>query len=327
MLLGSGLLPHLGIAGGGGLTGATWAIDGNGRAYNTPTLGAELLTDGGFENWSSATNLTSWTESVSGTSTVNREASDVDSGTYAVRLDVDSSGSSVYVIQAKTVTAGTWYATTIRAKSNIDGKDIYIRGAADTSYSKTLTTSYETYFVHERATSTSTNAFFARGISGAASSSLYGDSYTMKPIAPATLLATTQGTANQTPLAKVYAITTGTQAGAIGWLDNPSNPQNFVIALRNGGGNVNLTKCVAGTYTNLISISSTFVQDAAIEIRRPSGNTFQLWYNGSQVGTNQTINDTAIADNSAPYYGAFSTYSGNTFSEFRLGGNLVPFGF
>lgn len=146
------------------------------------------------------------------------------------------------------------------------------------------------------------------------------DEVTVKPLTLATLLATTQGTANQTPLAKVYAITTSTQAGAIGWLDDPTNPQNFVIGIRDGSGNVNLTKCVAGVYTNLISISSAFVADAAIEIRRPSGNTFQLWYGGSQVGTDQTISDTAIADNSAPYYGAFSTYSGNTFTQFTLDG-------
>ena len=51
------------------------------------TLGPELLTDGGLEDWSSATNLTNWLESLYGTATVNREASVIHSGTYAARID------------------------------------------------------------------------------------------------------------------------------------------------------------------------------------------------------------------------------------------------
>ena len=36
--------------------GATWALDGSGRAYNTPTLGSELLTNRSMEAGSPPSN-------------------------------------------------------------------------------------------------------------------------------------------------------------------------------------------------------------------------------------------------------------------------------
>jgi hypothetical protein len=83
-----------------------------------------------------------------------------------------------------------------------------------------------------------------------------------------------------------------------------------------------LDKCVSGVYTNLITAVSTFVADAAIEIRRPSGNTFQLFYNNVQVTTNQTVADATIINNLR--YGTFSTDSGNKITSATIGGFAVP---
>ena len=323
--LGSGLLGGgLGVSGGSRLIGATWAVDGNGRAYNTPTLGSELLTDGGLENWTSANNLTSWSESVTGASTVNQESSDVHSGTYAARLDVDASGSNVIISQTIGNSIGDWLVYDLWVKASAVGKfwELFIGGGI--FYEAPGTAWKRTTITHRESTANVAPQFHRlAGLS--ASSSLYFDDISIKRIAVSTLLAYVQGTATNTPLARLNAIAANTQAGVIGWCDDPSNPHFFVIAIRNGSGSVNLTKCVGGTYTNLISSSVTFVTDAAIEIRRPSGNTFQLWYNGSQVGADQTINDSAIADNTAPFFGPFSTYSGNTFTSFSLNGVDIPF--
>jgi len=62
----------------------------------TPT---EVLTDGGMETWTSATDLTNWTEIPEGSSTVNRESSDIKSGSYSCRFDVDGSDSHVAILQ------------------------------------------------------------------------------------------------------------------------------------------------------------------------------------------------------------------------------------
>ena len=105
-------------------------------------------------------------------------------------------------------------------------------------------------------------------------------------------------------------------------LDSVASPANFLLAYHDGA-TVKFEKCVGGTYTNLVSISVAFSAGAQLEIRRPSGNTFQVWYNGSQIGTDQTVNDAGIISNTR--YGLFSTYDGNTVSEFSLGGTRIPF--
>lgn len=61
-------------------------------------IGPNLITDGGFEIWTSATNLTYWSENISGTSTVNREASVIHSGVYSCRLDIDASNNYVQIL-------------------------------------------------------------------------------------------------------------------------------------------------------------------------------------------------------------------------------------
>lgn len=63
-------------------------------------VGDNLIADGGFEIWTSATDATWWVEGVAGSSTVNRESTTKHSDTYACRLDVDSSNNLVTVSQA-----------------------------------------------------------------------------------------------------------------------------------------------------------------------------------------------------------------------------------
>ena len=59
----------------------------------------EALTNGKMEAWSSATDLDSWTETLAGISTVNREASAVQEGGYCVRFDIDGSNSNASIYQ------------------------------------------------------------------------------------------------------------------------------------------------------------------------------------------------------------------------------------
>lgn len=74
-------------------------------AQRHPTLGPDILTDGAFENWASATNLTSWSEVTSGNGSVDRVDSIANAGVYAVSL----SGNYSYIWQALSVTAGERY--------------------------------------------------------------------------------------------------------------------------------------------------------------------------------------------------------------------------
>lgn len=305
---------------------ATWQIDGSGRAYNTPTLGSELLTDGGFENWSSATNLTSWTEVASGLSVIDQETTVVNSGIAAARISVDASNSIAYIRQAVAATIGAWIAYSAHLSTNVNARSVRIDLAGTTQASGptiALTLAYQRYNQSARAISGTLTLDIIRAVM--TSASYYVDDTSIKTISLPTTLATVAGSTNNlTVAAKINTIITATQVGVASLIDSSSNPQNFIIAYHDGT-NVRLEKCVAGVYTQLISTAVTFVTNAQIEIRRPSGNTFQLWYNGTQRGTDQTISDSEIINNNL--YGIFSTYSGNLISEFTLGGVVIPFTF
>ena len=70
-------------------------IRGNhGTCFETPPL-----VDGGLNLWDDENNLTNWLETISGGSTVNREATEKVEGAYSCRLDVDASNSHVVLSQ------------------------------------------------------------------------------------------------------------------------------------------------------------------------------------------------------------------------------------
>jgi parallel beta-helix repeat protein len=77
----------------------------------------EYITDGGLENWASPTNLTSWSETLAGTSTVNQEGADFHGGSNACRLDVDAGNNNVNISQTVTLVAGMVYKLSLWYKT------------------------------------------------------------------------------------------------------------------------------------------------------------------------------------------------------------------
>lgn len=57
-----------------------------------------LITDGELEDWASATDLNNWTETTSGSSTINRDT-DAFQGVYSLRADIDVGGGNAYIYQ------------------------------------------------------------------------------------------------------------------------------------------------------------------------------------------------------------------------------------
>lgn len=89
---------------------------------------SEKLTDGGLENWASATNLTSWTESIAGTSTVNKELVDLRPGTAgsaSCRMDIDGSNSAAFIYQSVTLVSSGLYRLTFWYKYSSAGLRAY----------------------------------------------------------------------------------------------------------------------------------------------------------------------------------------------------------
>lgn len=70
-----------------------------------PKTGLYILTptliDGGLNLWTSPTDLTHWVESLYGSSTINRESSEIHKveGAFSCRLDIDAEASGAYVAQ------------------------------------------------------------------------------------------------------------------------------------------------------------------------------------------------------------------------------------
>jgi hypothetical protein len=95
--------------------GSGWGLFRITDANHHINFGEQKILNGTMESWASATDLNSWTETVAGTSTVNREATEKVSGTYACRFDVDASDSVVQIAQTAALalsrahTVSFWY--------------------------------------------------------------------------------------------------------------------------------------------------------------------------------------------------------------------------
>ncbi len=93
-----------------------------------------VVADGGFEEWSSATDLHLWSETETGSSTVNREATVKHAGDYSLKIDIDASDNGAYVLQSIVLTQGVKYNLSVWYKNSLSGKTslIQIRDSSNT---------------------------------------------------------------------------------------------------------------------------------------------------------------------------------------------------
>jgi hypothetical protein len=96
-------------------------------------------------------------------------------------------------------------------------------------------------------------------------------------------------------------------------VDDPDDPQNFVLAYFDGINRYCLLKYVSGTVTEVeITINTLFVGGYMKLIR--DGNDVSFFYGNTKIGSTQTISDAEIVDNT--YHGVFSTHPGAQLDEF-----------
>jgi hypothetical protein len=306
-------------------SGATWSVS-SGKASNIPTTGNDLLTDGGLENWSSATNLTSWTEAIAGTSTVNKETGDIYAGTAAARLDIDGSNSLAKISQQISggLAIGNWIKFEFWAKASASGKSLnagYTNSIIPGGGSYTPTTSYSKITSSGHILTLTGGSFTTLEIykNSAASSSIYLDDVAIKKINVPTLFATINANKSNVTTKAAWNIIRGLAAGVVMNLDSATSPLNFVLCYHIGAANtIHLIKCVNGTYSDvLINQLATYVAGANVELRKTAATTYQVWYNGAQIGADQTISDAGIINNTL--HGIFSVEGGNTLDRFFVG--------
>ena len=302
-------------------TNAAWAVS-SGVAVGTPVEGSELLTDGGLENWDDATHLTSWIEEIAGTSTINREDAVINGGTYSARLDIDASNSQAKIYQTPSLSIGDWFVS--RAYMRATGGRANIENVNQIPSNHTGYPPVGSWLEWDATSIKDTTAGFkvAIGRHAASSQSIYIDDVSVKKLTLTSLLACVNAKTSDVTVKANWTVLTKVSAGIIMNVDDPSNPQNYValfVDQQTGDGSaatLKLVKVVSNAVTQVASIAITYGDDDSIELRK-SGTSYDVYYNGSQVGATQTISDAGIIGNG--YHGLLSANGGCTCSYFFAG--------
>ena len=268
-------------AGGSGVawTGATWAVSG-GVLKNTPTLGSELISNGNFASDTVWSKGTGWT--------------------IAAGVATKAPGAASQLTQ-NILTTGLWYRADWEITAYTAGTFAPMFGAIGAAKA-----AIGTYSDTGRATAAQAGA---RAVNTTSDGSVDNISY--KALTLSTLFRTSDLTKADVFASVAVTLTAGTQAGLVINLDSTGSPANFVIIYHNGT-QVVADKCVAGTYTNLIASTVTYVAGATLTVQR-RGNALRVYYNNALVGTEQTVSDAGIVSNTR--HGTFSTYALNEFDN------------
>ena len=288
-------------AGGGGVTlsnaGGTWSVSG-GKAVNTPSVGAEVLTNGDFSSWT-GDNPDGWTLSAA-----------EDAGQYVTEVSgafrfFNDTAKSLVVYQAA-LTVGTWYRMTVDAVAVATGS-AHLRDATNGLTLPVSTTGAKL------ATGRAASAIvWIYRLSGPADFTI--DNFSIKAFTLSELL-----TLSNLSCADVYAgvaITKSNiyvQAGlALNW-DSDSSPANGLIVYLSGG-NIVVDKCVAGTWTNVSTTAYTYSAGARLVCTMNAGALW-VYYNDALI-TTATIVDAGIL--TGTYHGLFSTDASNTLDDLTI---------
>ena len=289
---------------GNGWTGATWAV-ASGRAVNVPTLESSVVTNGTFDS-----NITGWTNYGGA---LNYDTLEWQAGTLHIMSDgvgASLGGQSSILLETQ-----RWYqfchAATLNSGTmpTFGVSKIAVGGAGYPNLG------YQNGLALQVRRNPGDVANVAWQFYATHACDLIIDDVAIQPITLSTLFAARNlGSANVDVSVKVTC-TTGTQAGLVLCLDNLVAPANFLVVYIDGASRVNLDKCVAGTYTNIVGASNAVAYGADRVLRVvKAGTGVSVYYNGTQVGTTQTVSDGGIV--SSTTHGLFSTYSGNSFDDF-----------
>ncbi len=267
----------------------------------TPTVGSTLVNDGGMEQWDDANNAHYWPEVLSGSSTLNREATVVDAGTYAARLDVDSSNSMAQIQQSIASLAGEWFYISFKAKTSVAGKSFLGLLTSVATAAVTPGTSYISVNWVLRAAADNQYVAFRRNVAG--SSSIYIDTVVVAKLDFASCL-TYLGQRSKLDGSYQCAPTVAAgQAGiALGYKDASNT---LLLHVDRTTGKLCLDQCNNGTWSTLASGAITYADEKAALVTI-SGTTAKIYYDGGQIGTDGTITATL----GTKVYG-FSTFASN----------------
>jgi len=270
-------------------TNSAWTVASN-KALSTPTLGAELFVNGTFAADTNWTKGAGWT--ISG-GVANKAAGAAGSLNQTV-----TSANTWNRIQFDLTATASTFAGLYGAATNL-GKSI------STSGTNLISTRY----------ATATGLGF-RGATATSAGTI--DNASGKQITISDMFATLSGLKTSATLSVNATIPQDTPTGIVGWLDSHTSPANYLLCFHNSE-TLTLIKVVAGTVISLINTAATYEAGAEIKMKglRSGANLLvPAYYNGVQIGTQQTVSDAGIVDNTR--HGIFSSNEGNTISRFTV---------
>lgn len=301
-------------SGGAGVTwtGATWSVSG-GKAINTPT-GSEQLSGGDLEGTYTGGLNTLFT-STSGTPTVSQSA-DAHGGTKAQSFT--SNGASDYIQLTPSDTIGQWKLVSAWGKQVSVGNSrvgISKSDGANSMLVGTILSGTYTRYVRTYRALTSANNYLRVYAVVSGSDTVVVDDISLQNLTLSQLISL-----HTSSTADVFAgidlvVTAGTQAGlALNW-DSSSSPANGVVAYHDGT-NCKLEKCVAGVWTTVLSVASTYSAGMRLIVSK-IGTAYRVYTITGGTATlvgSATISDAGIVSNTK--HGLFSTDSSNTLDNY-----------
>lgn len=242
-------------------------------------------------------------------------------GTDDFGLELATTSSNGQAYQSFAATAGDWYLATARIYSpstntHVNNGSVQIWNAGFATIVQSFVTAedtWQTVVAGARATD-ATVRLAIRDQTPNAGDKSYFDAVSLQKLTYSEMISSSQTTGSDFfASVSVASSPRGTQAGLALSLDSASNPQNGVLVYHNGT-QIKVEKMVAGVYSTLATVSSTFANNGIIQVRK-TGSSYEVYYNRALINT-YTIADAGIINNTIQ--GTFNTYSGNTLNNFSL---------
>lgn len=297
----------------------TWSIV-SGHAINTPTENTEGVSNGSLNAWTGST-PTNWSKQEAGGNLVTEETVIVHEGSAAKYTIVSSASLGRIFKTTANIVANLFAVTRYWAKADAVGPNSVFTGTAiglNNHPVRPLSTTYQEFVANSLIASANPQIF--PDSNSASGRIVYYDDISVKNLAMNTVFATIDFGVSNIIIKNLANIVQSAFAGVVVCLDSKTNPQNFIVAFATPT-YAQLIKFVAGVPTTLISPTGiTYAAGAAIEIRK-SGSSVSMYYNGTIVGTAQTVSDAGIVNNTR--HGWFSGYAGNTFDRWYCASQLT----
>jgi hypothetical protein len=254
-------------------TNSAWTVASN-RAIATPTLGAELFANGTFAADTNWTKGTGWT---------------IGSG-----VATHASGTASNITQA-VLSVGSWYRYSWDYSKTSGLNFAAYFGLNSTSLGQGPNrTASGSYIDTGRCFSTTAGGVRAQNT---AVGTL--DNFSGKQITASDMLASKSFTSISVTTTASVLVSAGKQVGIVTNLDSASSPANYIMFYLDGT-NAILEKCVGGTYTTIATTALAVTGENSLQVvtTRSGGNLLiDTLCNGAVVGTQQTITDAGIIDN------------------------------